>query len=161
MWRRDGEQTPAPALSASQEASGIQSCQHEKKDKERSQLHPFKAVQKGLVASRHVERGILKLSNQFGSFANKDDIQVAVQPSKNRSFNGRAKESSKQPRYKNAFRKFMAQTSQQSPLNSVNIKSNDFETSQLIGPGASLSSQNPCFKAQSTLLGSVDAHALL
>lgn len=74
MWRRDEDRTPAPAISIHQKRSGIQSCQYGKRDRERSQLNPFKTVQKGLVASRNVERSIQKLSNQFGSFANQDDI---------------------------------------------------------------------------------------
>lgn len=72
------------------------------------------------------------------------------------------KESWKQSRRKAAFQKFMAQTSLQSPLHSVNLKSSDFENSQLIRqPGTSLNSQHQCFKAQSAVLSSVDARVLV
>lgn len=57
-WRCEGDYAPTPAISRSQTRSGIQSCQYGKRDRERSQLNPFKTVQKGLVASRIVERSI-------------------------------------------------------------------------------------------------------
>lgn len=41
--------------------------------------NPFHGVHKGLVASRHAQRSIQKLSNVMGSFQNCDDLQVVVQ----------------------------------------------------------------------------------